>query len=499
VLISIGAVVICVHAVLNTVFRGVGFITSYFLWTAWALTAALVCLWRAFNCPPSVRIHWRLVTASLLFIFVAILIEAPAEIIFKAVPTVASLGDFFFFSAFVPILLAVTLPHEDVSDRFTLLLDALQAAACTWLAYTVLFGKLPLAAGPDQAMLYAPLEYVYDAEYLVVVLLTALRFILGTRGAAARSFFRSLLIYTSLYAVTSAVYNHFVGKYSLTNWMDALNDIPFAALALAAWFAPSVDATGSTVASRPAILRFIDNARPVILSLALIGLSVIVAIRHFAVAFAFIFGAFIVYSFRAARLQSKIQSAQAALEQSNGRLSEIALLDGLTGIPNRRRFDQFLTVEWARSRRNRQPLSLVLIDVDHFKLINDTYGHQVGDECLRQTARVLSATLDRPTDLLARYGGDEFAVLLAGTGLEGATTVATRIRSAIARSANTATLSLGTLSIGVATWNAEAASSPEQLIGAADRALYLAKRNGRNRVESSSLQDSLASLSTSVE
>jgi diguanylate cyclase (GGDEF)-like protein len=499
VLVSIGAAVICAHAALNTAFPSAGFITSYFLWTAWALTAALACLRRTFNCPPSVRIHWRLVTASLLFIFVAVLIEAPAEIFFKAVPTVASLGDFFFFSAFVPILLAVTLPHEGVFDRFTLLLDTFQAAACTCLAYTVLFGNFPLAGGPTQAMPYAPLEYVYDTEYLAVVLLTALRFVLSNRGAADRSFFRSLLIYTSLYAVTSAVYNHYVGKFSLTNWMDALNDIPLAALALAACLAPSVDATGSTEASRPAILRFIDNARPVILSLALIGLSALVAIRHFAVAFTSIFGAFIVYSFRASHLQSKIQSAQAALEESNGRLSEIALLDGLTAIPNRRRFDQFLTVEWARSRRNRQPLSLLLIDVDHFKLINDTYGHQVGDECLRQTARVLSATLDRPTDLLARYGGDEFAVLLAGTGLEGATTVAARIRSAIAKSADTATLSLGTLSIGVATWDAEERSSPEQLIGAADRALYRAKRNGRNRVESSSLEASSSRRPTSVE
>jgi diguanylate cyclase (GGDEF)-like protein len=269
--------------------------------------------------------------------------------------------------------------------------------------------------------------------------------------------------------------------------VDALNDIPSAALALAAIFAPAADTSASRRASRPTLVRLIDNTRPVFLSLALIGLSAIVAIRHFAVAFAFIFGAFIVYSLRASRLQSKIEHAQAELEQSNSRLAEIALLDGLTGIPNRRRFDQFFSMEWGRARRSRQPLSLLLIDADHFKQINDTYGHPAGDACLCHIARVLSATLVRPADLLARYGGDEFAVLLPETGSLGASTVAGRIRSAMTKSAAkdaaAGTPYATTLSIGVATWNAEDGSSPDELIQAADRALYAAKHNGRDRVE----------------
>ncbi|HTW48053.1 MAG TPA: GGDEF domain-containing protein, partial [Acidobacteriaceae bacterium] len=363
---------ICAHALLNTLYPGAGFTISYLLWSAWALLAAVACLWRAFHCPLSIRTHWRLAGASVFFIFVAAAVEAPAEIFFKAVPTVASIGDFFFFSAFVPILLSISLPDEGVFDRFTFLLDSLQAAACSYLAYTVLMGVFPFTGNPAQAMPYAPLEYVYDTEYLVVVLLAGLRYFLGTgkagtSNASDRYFFRYLLVYTALYGVTSGVYNHYVGKYSLTNGMDALNDIPSAALALAAIFAPAAGASPPRRASRSALVRVIDNARPVLLSLALIGLSASVAIRHFAVAFGFIFGAFILYSLRASRLQSNVEHAQAALEQSHSQLSEIAHLDSLTEVSNRRSFDQFLAMEWGRAQRTRQPLSLLLIDVDHFK------------------------------------------------------------------------------------------------------------------------------------
>jgi diguanylate cyclase (GGDEF)-like protein len=125
----------------------------------------------------------------------------------------------------------------------------------------------------------------------------------------------------------------------------------------------------------------------------------------------------------------------------------------------------------------------MLIDVDYFKRINDTFGHQAGDECLRHTARLLSAALERPSDLVARFGGDEFAILLTETGSQGASTVASRIRSAMTTGSVATSLGPTTFSIGVATWNAEGNSSSDELIRAADHALYTAKRNGRDRVE----------------
>lgn len=483
-LISISAGLICAHALLNTFFPGSGFAISYLFWCLWALVAAVACLWRASHSPAALRTHWRLAAATLSFIFVAGAVEAPAQVFLKAVPTVASIGDFFFFSAFVPILLCVTLPEEGVSVRSTFLLDSIQAAACSYLAYTVLMGVFPFTHDPAQAMPYAPLEFVYDGEYLAVVLLTALRLFVGSRDAADRFFFRVLLLYTSLYAVTSGIYNHYLGKYSLTNGADALNDIPSAAIALAAVLAPAAVAHASSSAGRPMPLRIINNARPVVLSLALIGLSAAVAQQHFVVAFAFIFGAFIVYSLRAAMLQTKVEQAQTALEHSNSYLSQIVLIDPLTGIFNRRGLDQRMAVEWERAQRSRRPLSLLLIDVDHFKNVNDTYGHQVGDEYLRHIAQVLGTTFDRPADFIARYGGEEFAVLLPETASDGAMAVAERIRAAMERDAGIAGAPCSTtVSVGVSTWTGQEHAQPDQLFCAADRALYAAKENGRNRVE----------------
>ena len=164
-------------------------------------------------------------------------------------------------------------------------------------------------------------------------------------------------------------------------------------------------------------------------------------------------------------------------------LRALALQDGLTGVGNRRQFDEQLAVEVARARRSRTPLALLMVDVDHFKPFNDAFGHQQGDACLRAVALALAGQTRRPRDLVTRYGGEEFAVLLADTGLREAGEVAARLCTAVAALgiAHTAPPGCVTVSIGVA-----ALQSPrdgaEALVAAADRALYQAKAGGRNRV-----------------
>jgi len=169
-------------------------------------------------------------------------------------------------------------------------------------------------------------------------------------------------------------------------------------------------------------------------------------------------------------------------------LQTLAAKDGLTGLANRRAFDQALRAEWARAQRSGKPMSLLFVDVDHFKLFNDKHGHQSGDECLRAVAAIVGAQALRPLDLAARYGGEEFAIILPETDDNGACEVAERIRKAvmdlkIAHGASRAGSNV-TLSVGVATQVPGLDAAPDDLLGLADQALYAAKRLGRNRVTS---------------
>jgi diguanylate cyclase (GGDEF)-like protein len=191
---------------------------------------------------------------------------------------------------------------------------------------------------------------------------------------------------------------------------------------------------------------------------------------------------------RKAREQELLKLTQ-RLEELNQMLQRLSSLDGLTGVANRRHFDLVLKQEWRRAIRDATPLSLILIDVDFFKAYNDTYGHQMGDECLKRVADSLKGVLKRPTDLIARYGGEEFVVLLPKTDIEGASALAEEMRTAVealrithARSQVTDRV---TISLGVATIVPNRDSSSTELITEADQALYGAKQGGRNRVKSS--------------
>jgi diguanylate cyclase (GGDEF)-like protein len=176
------------------------------------------------------------------------------------------------------------------------------------------------------------------------------------------------------------------------------------------------------------------------------------------------------------------------LEEANRKLQGLALTDSLTGVANRRRFDEQLTQEWLRASRDRAQLSLIMADLDSFKPYNDFYGHPAGDRCLRAVAEILVASACRPADVVARYGGEEFAVILPNTDLAGAIVVAERIRRWVeaagmsherAKQGNQVTISLG-----VATAFCDREALPVGLVERADAMLYQAKAAGGNGVRS---------------
>jgi diguanylate cyclase (GGDEF)-like protein len=194
---------------------------------------------------------------------------------------------------------------------------------------------------------------------------------------------------------------------------------------------------------------------------------------------------YIIKPFRPAIVKQRI-SIHLELKRQRDQLSRQSRADGLTGIPNRRAFDERLDLEWRRAIRSRERLSLAMIDIDRFKEFNDTYGHLAGDDCLRRVAQSLNETLNRAGDFVGRYGGEEFTCILPGVDEPGLPTITEKVRATIE--------SLGiphetsgvspyvTISIGAACCTPTLETAPELLIGLADEQLYRSKSQGRNRV-----------------
>lgn len=184
------------------------------------------------------------------------------------------------------------------------------------------------------------------------------------------------------------------------------------------------------------------------------------------------------------------RSLEQELIRANRRLTTLSEMDSLTELPNRRKFDKVLEREFRRTRRNQPSMALMMIDVDHFKNFNDLYGHQAGDECLRAVAEALSKTVQRSGDIVTRYGGEEFAAVLAETDEAGAVEMAARMLAAVRSLAHPhagSPVNILTVSIGLTTFSLDASGqppTPQHLLRAADRALYAAKEAGRNLIAS---------------
>ncbi len=234
------------------------------------------------------------------------------------------------------------------------------------------------------------------------------------------------------------------------------------------------------------LTRFVRTGSPLLLALSVLVIALLLLRPRFNLGVAGIVVAVLGYGLRSILSQVRQIETEDRLRNDRTLLTELALRDGLTGVPNRRAFEEAIEREWRLALRTQQAMSLLLVDIDLFKQYNDRYGHVMGDTCLRHIAAVLQEAVQRPADLLARYGGEEFVLILPGTPPVGACDVAARLCKLV-RQLNVmhddSPIQRVTISVGVASIVPVDGSAPEELIAAADRALYEAKRKGRNRVE----------------
>ena len=194
---------------------------------------------------------------------------------------------------------------------------------------------------------------------------------------------------------------------------------------------------------------------------------------------------YIVKPFRLAVVKARVQN-HINLKIKTDLLETLALIDGLTGIPNRRRFDEAFDSEWKRAQRGGSALAMIMADIDNFKAYNDNYGHSAGDQCLKAVAKALANSLNRPSDMMARYGGEEFVAVMPDTDVEGAHLLAERWRTNVAELALPHQYSNAeghvTISVGYASLKPTQFQSPMELLEMTDKMLYQAKEQGRNQV-----------------
>lgn len=456
------------------------------LFAAWFAFAA--CLRRAIVSSSNAKFNWAMLSAGV-FLWATGLSFAAWEDLSQHVPeTTAHLSDLLYLLYGVPILLTISSPAGSEKNPIFLWLDAVQAILTVCLVHVSLFSAFPFMNQEQHPISASLLVRTYNSQNLVLACGATLRLLAQRRQGETRRFYQTLTTFLWGYAICAALYNHIVlTTHEQTGLYDLLVVAPLLLLAGCALMVIVRAPVSLEVQGESALALFIDNACPIFYTLALLALGLFVMRLHFYLGTFSIAVAFTVYGLRSTLLQTRYVRSQEALREAHDRLEEISLTDGLTGVANRRRFDHVLEVEWDRAKRLKHPLSLLLIDVDYFKNLNDKYGHRNGDQCLIEIAGALQNALVRNNDLLARYGGEEFAAILADADQEGADVVARRMQASVRtlKIRNETTMGeFATISIGIATYcSPYEDGSQTVLIDAADRALYQAKQKGRNRVE----------------
>jgi diguanylate cyclase (GGDEF)-like protein len=479
--------VVVLHVVLLLVLHTDKVAASRYCNAAIAMLATLSGVWRANRIQPRERAMWLWASAGLFLWAVAHTYETVLGQSIAASNLKVDPSDFIYIVAAFPMLLALSTTRETASMRAVFYLNTAQIVMASVLTFVLLFrtSMPPDVAGTAMAR-------IYGVTCVLLALMAGLR-LFTWLGIEERRCIRCICIFLWTYMPIELGMDFATQRWNLQagRMFDMLWSVPFVLVSWQALSLPTDEPAVEVPSGRSRGRLLVETACPILITASIFVLAASVVWQHVILAMLAVLLLLLVQVLHACVVQmsyltaqSKLLEREQELRAANSTLEKLSLLDPLTSIPNRRRFDAAFDEAARRAMRRRKPVSLLVIDVDFFKGINDIYGHAYGDECLITVARVLARQAGRPDDLLARYGGDEFVLLLPETDLNGASAVAKRIHLAIKALAvvNEASPFDGhvTLSVGIGVANAQPGMDMSALMDVADHALYEAKHQGRN-------------------
>jgi diguanylate cyclase (GGDEF)-like protein len=454
---------------------------SYILMVVAPLFAALATLWRGRSHTTSVRSDWYTLSLALTIWAAGAFGNLWQEMVLHRQNEMYRASILAFNLAVVPTTFLLASDWRLHRRQLLRAVDALVALAlgCVYFQYT--WSMINDHSAPAEAGV-AYLVWLLDLQNLYLTAGAMVRWYIA-EDSDERDLFRALSVYTAIYFVIVFINDHyFAGNPAFGPQYGTMVTLAFAVLCSFALRAPSQMPARSV---NEGVVRMVRSASPILLAVALLVASLFLIRVDYLSGCAGILIAVLGIGVRTTLIQVHQIEHREALRREAMALQTIAWTDALTGVPNRHFFSESLARAWRSDRRPGHQ-AILMIDIDHFKLLNDRYGHPGGDGCLRDVARALQSTLDRPDDVLARYGGEEFIVLLRDCPVEIAQAVAERLRAAVQslRIENAGSPErVVTVSIGVATGELTDESSAARLVEDADRALYQAKCAGRNLVK----------------
>lgn len=478
------ATTVALHAVLLVVLQPHAIAASRYATVATALFAA-ACAWlRGERVPLHERSMLRWVAMSLCLWGVAHLVATLLGPPNAASSLVVDPSDLIYVVAAFPLLLALSSTRETESHLSIFLLNCAQMGLAILLTWALLFLTPATPQGASSAM-----RTIYAAECALLVVLTTIRYFAWS-SHEERRIIASILAFLAAYMPVELGMDYvtFRWNFQAGNFFDLLWSVPFCVAAGLALYLPLKNEERQSAQTERARVS-LGSLSPLLLTAGVFALAAAVTVRFPVLALSSIFLLLVAQALEAGVLQRKYLAGQALLLererdllQVNSTLEKLSQLDPLTNLSNRRRFDAALDQAGRRALRQKKPISILIVDFDYFKDLNDQHGHSYGDLCLVSVARALGAQAKRPYDLVARYGGDEFYLLLPDTGANGAAAMADRIHAAIRSMElqNSASPVGGrfTVSVGAGVSDAEFRIGAAALVDLADRALLEAKKRG---------------------